>query len=189
MNWKHALSGTAVAVVIVSGQSQAELIPGQPIYVPSDNTEVTVEFIYSDASYTGDLYFLGSGEEESVVDWAQSDDETGLGQFLFNNHASPLGSTMVLEGVFDEGDVLHFAYNVTDPPGAAVTFRTDAPEDVFQFGYDAETGDLGIEDIPLPLSDQDYNDIQVKISYHAVPSAGSLTLLGLAGALSYHRRR
>lgn len=189
MNWKHVLSGVVVATIIVSGQSQADLIPSEPVYVPSDNTVVTVEFTFSDATYTGDLYFLGSGDEFSVVDWAENSDETGLGQHLFNNHGSMVGDTIVLEGIHDQGDVLHFAYNVTDPPGAAHTIRTDNPVDTIQFAYDPMTGEYGIEDIYLPHSDHDYNDIQVKFMFRAVPSPGTMTLLGLAGAISYNRRR
>lgn len=192
---KHAnlMCGAAVLSLAAAGSARADLVAGASVIVPTDNTIATIEFLGSSAAYTGDMYFLGSGEQFSVLDWADNTDDTGLGQWLANNQSSTIGDTMLLDGVFSAGDVLHFAYNVTDvvndPDGLAI-YRTDDSNDGYMhFAWDESTGFLGVEDLPLYKADFDYNDAEFMIIFETVPAPGVLASFGLAGLIVGRRRR
>ncbi len=179
----------AAAVVSLAGSSLGDIVMGEPVRTPSDlASNATIEFRGSSAGYTGQLYFLGWGDETNVIHHADGGD---LGQLLFNNHASEFGASVLLVGDFEPGSVLHFAYEVIAPSSKHDLFRTDVEDDRYNFGYDASTGDFAIEDLRMDYRhyDGDYNDAMFRISLQSVPAPGSLALLGLGGLAMTRRRR
>lgn len=179
----------AAAVLSLAGMSRGDIIMGEPVRTPSGAaSNATIEFRGSSAGYTGQLYFLGWGDETNVIHYADGSD---LGQLLFNNHSSEIGATVLLVGEFEAGSVLHFAYEVIAPRSKYDLFRTDVEDDRFNFAYDAATGDYAIEDLRMDYRhyDGDYNDAMFRISLQSVPAPGSLALLGLAGLAMTRRRR
>jgi len=82
----------------------------------------------------------------------------------------------------NEGDVLHFAYDVIAPNHAAdELYRTDELVDQPQFKFDPSTGFFGVEDLRLPFSDADYNDATFRVSFAStVPGPGALVAFALA---------
>ena len=192
MNHRHTLIGAMAGAIAIAGSAGAELIIGDPVTVPFDNATATIRFLGFEAEYAGDLYFLGSGSEIAVTDWAENSDETGLGQWLANNHSTTVGESKLLAGAFSAGAVLHFAYNVTevtDPPDGIATYRTDDRNEGYQhFAWDAATGDFRVEDLPFYESDFDYNDAMFHIEFEMVPAPGALALLGLGGLMRRRRR-
>jgi hypothetical protein len=182
-----AVSSTAFAGSLPSGA-------GVPIVVPTDNVTVTLTLDSTAALYTGNLYFLGSGNATTVLNPAPNSDGTGQGFFAFSNHGTPLGTSVLLPGVFNAGDVLHFAYDIIAPPTATTeVLRTDVAGDANQFAYNHDPGDIHyvmVEDIyPQDGSDMDYNDIVFGLSFQPIPGPGALALLGLAGLMGRSRRR
>jgi hypothetical protein len=165
---------------------------GVPITVPTDNVTITLFFDHASAEYTGNLYFLGSGDADTVINPAPNSDATNQGFLTFNNHASVVGTAIDLPGVFNAGDVLHFAYDIVAPVTATTAvLRTDVAGDQMQFAWDPQNSFFEIEDIYLdnPLCDEDYNDIVVGVCFIPVPGPGALALLGIAGVLGRGRRR
>jgi len=186
--------GAAIAALTVTSAATAGLPygVGQPIMVPTNNVTITLVFDHSSAVFTGNLYFLGTGTANAVTNPAPNSDATGLGTFVFNNHTSVLGSTFDLPGVFNAGQVLHFAYDIVAPADASTDLlRTDVAGDQMQFAFDPENSFFEIEDVYLdnPMCDQDYNDIVVGVCFTPVPAPGALALLGVAGLISRRRRR
>lgn len=165
---------------------------GNAIVVPSNNVTVTLVFDHSSALFTGNLYFLGTGNATTLLNPAPNSDGTGLGTFIVNNHTSPIGTSVALPGVFNAGQVLHFAYDIVAPIGASTdVLRTDVAGDRMQFAWDPENSFFAIEDTYLsnPKCDQDYNDIVIGVCFTPVPAPGALALLGLAGLVGARRRR
>jgi hypothetical protein len=161
---------------------------GFPVIVPDDNTIVSLQYIYTaSTNRNGDLYFLGSGSVNAVSDPAPGG---ALGQFCFNRVNTPF-DTIVLLGEFDEGDVLHFAYDITEPaPSAFELFRTDVLADKPYFAWDEGNAFVAIEDTREPGSDLDFNDFLFCVIFEPVPGPGALTalMLGLAAAPLRRRR-
>ena len=188
----HILLSAMAGAVAFAGNARGELIIGGPVTAPYDNAMATVQFLGQEAAYTGDLYFLGWGDETTVTEWSTSTDGTGLGQWLANNHSSTIGDAMMLDGSFSAGDVLHFAYNVTEvtePPDGIATYRTDDRNEGYRhFAWDAATGGFRVEDLPFYESDFDYNDAMFSIEFGMVPAPGALALLGLGGLVTRRRR-
>jgi MYXO-CTERM domain-containing protein len=165
---------------------------GVPITVPSDNVTITLVFDHTAADFTGNLYFLGTGDATSVLNPAPNSDATNQGYFVVNNHTSVLGSMVVLPGVFNAGQVLHFAYDIVAPFNASTAvLRTDVAGDRNQFAWDTENSFFAIEDIYLdnPQCDEDYNDIVIGVCFNPVPGAGALAMFGVAGLAGGRRRR
>ncbi|HWB20732.1 MAG TPA: hypothetical protein VG711_10555 [Phycisphaerales bacterium] len=196
MNIKIGSLSAVVAALAVASSSRAQV--SSPIFVPFDGAQVTVTFLSSDASFTGDLYFLGSSADDGEGGHGGGvippPGPAGvLGQLLFSNHATLAGTSVVLNGDFNEGDLLYFAYNLTqvDPGESLDLFRMDNADDQAYFHY-SENNRLGIEDLRTsnPWYDGDYNDIIVEISFAQVPvpAPGALALLGIAGTFSRRRR-
>jgi MYXO-CTERM domain-containing protein len=167
---------------------------GVPITVPTDNVIVTLVLDHTSAAFTGNLYFLGSGDATTVLNPAPNSDPTNQGFFAFSNHNNPIGTTVELPGVFNAGDVLHFAYDIVAPSNASTdVLRTDVAGDRNQFAYNADPNGahyVMVEDVyPGDGSDMDYNDIVFGLTFEPVPAPGALALLGLAGVLGRPRRR
>jgi hypothetical protein len=183
----------AILAVSISSAAVAGLPygVGQPIVVPTDNVTVTLILDHTAALFTGNLYFLGSGDATTVLAPAPNTDAAGLGFFAFSNHVAPIGTEVAIPGVFNAGDVLHFAYDIV-APGDATTdvLRTDVAGDAMQFAWDPENSYFSVEDIYLDEgSDMDYNDIVVGVCFMPVPAPGALALLGVAGLIGGRRRR
>jgi hypothetical protein len=162
-----------------------------PIGVPTDNVTVSLILDHTAALYTGNLYFLGWGTEDIVTNPAPNTDGTNQGTFIFSNHGTPIGTEVPLAGVFQAGQVLHFAYDIVAPVGALTdVLRTDIPADQIQFAWDPENSFFAVEDIrPEDGSDLDYNDIVVGVCFTPIPGPASLAIFGLAGLLGGRRRR
>jgi len=195
---KHATIGLALCGL--TGAANADIIAGQPVTAPVGLSTASIEFRGSSAGYTGELYFLGWGTRDDVLYFAPTtrdgddddddDDEGHLGQFLFNNHESAIGSIASLIGEFESGSVLHFAYKIISPHSKRDLFRTDEADDRNNFAYDITSGEYGIEDLRRENHhyDGDFNDAMFDISFQSIPAPGSLALLSL-GSLAMTRRR
>lgn len=185
-----ALSLASLALVAPAGLARGDAIIGAPVFAPVGLSTATIEFQGSSAGYTGELYFLGWGTQDTVLHRASNTSGNDLGQRLFNNHSSAVGSQAVLEGMFDSGSVLHFAYEIIHPRNRRDLFRTDAARDVNNFAWDGASGFFGVEDLRRDdrRYDGDFNDATFTINFHSVPAPGSLALLGLSG-LALTRRR
>lgn len=182
-----AMAG-AVCVLCASPAS-ADLIVGEPVVVPFDASQVVIEFAGSDAGYTGSFYFLGWGTPDEIVELTPEEDKPGLGKRLFTNKTAIVGERHIIDGPFNFGDVLHFAYDVTR--GRRDTFRTDLLADQPQFAWDASNGSLGIEDIRMPGGDSDHNDAMVSIAFAPtnIPTPGAIALMTCAAAIPLRSRR
>ena len=186
---EFALSLLAVAGLTAS--VAADLTPGALVVAPSNGTTATVTFLGSDAGYTGHLYFLGWGNGTGITNPVADTGTAGLGQWLFSNHSSTPGSTAALDGVFNAGDVLYFAYDITAPNAADDLFRADTADDAEHFAYDDATGRLFIEDLRPWFSnyDGDYNDAMFTVSFASVPAPGAAMLLATGGLCAARRPR
>ena len=128
----------------------------------------------------------------TLLNPAPNTDPTNQGFFVVNNHTSALNTHVVLPGVFQAGQVLHFAYDIVAPVNASTNvLRTDVAGDRNQFAWDKENQFFAIEDTYLnnPACDQDYNDIVIGVLFNPVPAPGALALFGAASMLGRRRRR
>ncbi len=192
---KTALCLCATAVIAGVSSTASAGLPygtGVPISVPTNNVTITLVFDHTAALFTGNLYFLGSGNATSVLNPAPNTDPTNQGFFVVNNHTSALNTHVVLPGVFQAGQVLHFAYDIVAPLNASTdVLRTDVAGDRNQFAWDRENQFFAIEDVYLnnPDCDEDYNDIVIGVIFSPVPGPGALALFGAASMLGRRRRR
>jgi len=189
--FQHAMPACAVAAAMALSMSAgAESIPGAPIVVPQDGSTVTIEFISFEAAYTGELSFLGSGTALAVTTPATDTGLAGFGQQTFVNQDGVVPS-IILEGTYNTGDVLHFAYRVTAPFEAIDTLRTDTAADSSQYSWDAATGLLSIEDLRPddPSYDADYDDIIVRLTFSNVPGPSAALAAALGTLVLGGRRR
>ncbi|MFW5652813.1 MAG: PEP-CTERM sorting domain-containing protein, partial [Planctomycetota bacterium] len=189
----HAvIAGLAVAATatIAAAPATADLVAGQPIMTPGNNMSVTIEFTGSEAAANGQFYFLGVGDANSVYEWAPDSDDRDLGTFLFDNKKNKAGDALTLEGVFHEGDVLHFAYDI--PKGRYENqFRSDTV-DRSHFAFDLDSGELGIEDLRESHKwyDGDYDDASFRVSFNpSVPGPATAGLFMIGATWMGVRRR
>ena len=177
------LSTTSADGSIVTGEV------GAPVVVDQNSAVVTIEFLGSHAGYTGELFFRGAGLDPYLItDPAPDSDAIGRGFRLFNNHTSQIGSQIELPGLFNEGDILHFGYELLAPARVAGQgFYTDVADDHVQFMFNATTGFFGVEDLRLPWSDEDYNDAMFRVTAASIPGPGALAAMSLM--LIFRRRR
>jgi hypothetical protein len=191
---KQALAAPAAvaAVLALSASAQAEYAVGASVVVPQDNVTASITYMSASAAFTGVLSFLGQGTPLLITVPANDTDEPGLGQQLFANHQDAPSDTQALQGVFSQGDVLHFGYQVTDPADAADVLRTDVPGTVGQFAWDAENGLLHVEDLQPGhfWYDADYNDIIVHIAFSSVPAPPTaiIAAIGMIAGTASRRR-
>jgi len=181
-----------LCALVMSTSAAADYVIGAPVIVPADNSAVTIEFVSANAAYTGEFSFLGGGTVVQVTMPATDTGEPGLGQQVYVNQGGPTDAVL-LQGTYDQGDVLHFAYRIVAPLEAADVLRTDVAADVNQFAWDAQNGLLHVEDIRATSdggSDNDFNDIIVRITFTTVPTPGTalLTILGLLVTFRGRRR-
>lgn len=193
----HRLLGLFVCGLIACS-AQAGFATGGLYNVPQTG-EITIEFKSQSAGATGSLYFLGS-ERSGTLTRAASTDSRDLGRWIFSNKGTAAGHRVSL-GLFEFGDLLHFAYIVTTGAGNAKTgetSRTDIVADRKYFGFkNTSTTDegvirvlMGVEDIRNPSkTDWDYNDLQVFVESTPVPSPGVLALSGAALLIAGSRRK
>ncbi|MCC5821942.1 MAG: DUF4114 domain-containing protein [Phycisphaerales bacterium] len=181
-----AIAAAGACGSIVADQGRAGV--GTPVIVWEDHAVVTVEFLGSDAGYTGELLFRGAGPDEFGITTPVP--EAGDGMVLFNNKTSTIGDTVTLPGVYRLGEVLHFGYMLLSPSRVAGQgFFTDLPGDHAQFLFDAPTGFFAVEDLRLPYSDEDYNDATFRITIASIPAPGVLIGFGALGLLGLRRSR
>lgn len=188
---------SAAAACVCGAAASGGMVTGQLYTVPQAG-EVSISFRSQSAGATGSLYFLGF-EDEGGLSYTSNTDGRALGQFLFSNHGSSLGSSLLL-GTFNAGDKLHFAYIVTKgvssvPTGT--TSRTDVAGDRIYFGLEgpASRGPaldtvLSVEDIKDPSkTDWDYNDFTATITSIPIPAPGPVALASLGMLLMAPRRK
>lgn len=169
--------GVVGAAVAMASAANAAIYIGQPLYVPAGH-EAVVTFHSSDAGWTGDVYWMGGDSERD-----------GLGQWLFNNHASTPSDSVSL-GVFDVQTPLYFAYDITD--GELNTYRMTDSNEIKQFAYEDIAPNhfrMRIEDIKLPGGDHDYNDCMFDVQFYSTPAPGAATLGAMGLLLGFRRRR
>lgn len=169
--------GVVGAAVAMASAASAAIYVGQPLYVPAGH-EAVVTFHSSDAGWTGDVYWMGGDSERD-----------GLGQWLFNNHASTPSDSVSL-GVFDVQTPLYFAYDITD--GELNTYRMTDSNEIKQFAYEDIAPNhfrMRIEDIKLPGGDHDYNDCMFDVQFYSTPAPGAATLGAMGLLLGFRRRR
>ena len=190
-NTTAALLTTTLAFSATAGLS----ITGVKPFALQSPSEVSVSFESQSAGARGNLYFLGAEDSSGDITYAASTDANNLGQFLFQNHGTANGFTVDL-GVFDAGDVMHFAYLVTNGSGGAPTgslFRTDVNADLDYVGLtqiSSEITRIGLEDIRNPAqSDWDHNDVVFNVVARSVPAPGPAALASAAFLIAGLRRR
>lgn len=197
------LTTTVIAAAVIAtiaggaGAANASLTPSTPITIDT-LSEVSVEFISSDAAAKGSLYFLGWQPSSGPISFAGHSDGNNLGQHLFSNHGTAGGTTIPI-GQFDAG-TLHFAYLVTNGVDVAPTgslFRTNIGADKKYFATDIFSDDpvlsitVGVEDIRKPSkSDWDYNDVIFRVHASSpVPAPGVAAVGVMTASMVAGRRR
>jgi uncharacterized protein (TIGR03382 family) len=150
------------------------------IISPCDNAQVEVIWIGSDAGYTGELSWLNPLESGADIS-------------LWTNHSAVSGQSAVLPTRFDQGERVHFSYEIIK--GGLDIFSTANEDDWTQFSIDSTDPHdviVGIEDIRLPGGDGDYNDAMFRVLFtcgSTVPTPGTFALLGMGGVIAGRRRR
>lgn len=190
---------SVIAMASFAASASAAFTTGSLFTVPSRG-EVVVSFKSQSAGATGSVYLLGVGEENTIT-YAASSDARNLGQFIFSNKGTAVG-TQVNLGIFEAGQQIHFAYTVTHGAGGAKTgdtSRTDIVPDRDYFGFrqhasaeNVTTHLFGIEDIrDRGKSDWDYNDVQFYLTHTAttIPGPGTAMLAVLGILLAKPRRK
>lgn len=183
----------ATALGVCAGFAHASIATGDigaPVIVDRNNARATVEFIGSNAGYTGELFFRGSGATIGSIENPAIPGGPEEGLLLFNNKQSERGSVVELPGLYQTGTVLHFGYGLTKPARVAGQgFFTDLAQDQNQFAFDASTGLFSVEDLRLPGGDRDYNDAVFRVTFATVPAPGAMLGLGVLGLLGARRGR
>lgn len=188
---KALTAGAAAFAIALSSSAGADIVVGAPIVVPNDNTVITLEFLSFEAAYTGELSLLGAGTDTVVARPASDTGLPGFGQQTFINRTGVPGAPIVLDGEFNAGDVLHFAYRVFEPADAADVLRTDDPATADHFAWDAVNSTLHVEDLrpDHPWYDADYDDIIVRVNFSSVPGPASALALAMGACAGLRRRR
>lgn len=178
------------AIGLFAGSASAEMVFGLPITMTENNTVGTAVFSAGRATWSGMLYL---------------DTGAGLGTFLFNNKAARAGDTKAL-GAFSAGTQLLFNYKVvTGSPGV---LHSGVEAETWHFGFeqlDAYTVTVRVEDMPITISDRDWDDCIAVLRFSKpvrlgpdkevgtgpnVPAPGGVAaLLGGVCALAGRRRR
>ena len=78
------LCATAVIAGVSSTAAALPYGTGVPISVPTNNVTITLVFDHTAALFTGNLYFLGSGNATTVLNPAPNTDPTNQGFFVVN---------------------------------------------------------------------------------------------------------
>ncbi|QOI99073.1 MAG: hypothetical protein HRU70_00625 [Phycisphaeraceae bacterium] len=159
MKIQHAIVG-AVCVACLAGAARADLVFGTPFVIAENNTTVTATFVTARADWTGALYL------------ADPVNPAALGSILFNNKAALPGDTRTL-GTFNAGRELWFNYRVVT--GVPNIWRQQNAADILHFGVEQHSATLftlRIEDMPMFMSDRDYDDCVVLLSFSKAPTFG-----------------
>lgn len=179
MNTFHCVL-TVIGAVIAAACPGANAGLGdrrEGVFSPFDNAEVTIEWVGSRAGFRGELA------------WDDPDIWT-TPVMLFYNKVAHAGERVVLPVMFDAGQEVALSYRTVT--GIRDVFSITTPGDRAQFRVD----DLdplavlvGIEDIRLPGGDRDFNDVQVRVLFAALPGPSGLGVLGAGLLLTGLRRR
>jgi uncharacterized protein (TIGR03382 family) len=170
----------ALAICAAVPAASADVIVSDPsILAPFEFTEVSVEWIGSDAGYTGELA------------WINPDIPT-VSTTLFNNKQATQGQSYSVPRLYVQGERVDFSYGIIR--GSSDFFTTTNQNDWAQFNIDASDPlnvVVGVEDIRLPGGDSDFNDVmfRVRFSQSAIPAPGAMGLLAMSSVALIRRRR
>lgn len=188
-------TAAVLAATIAAAAHAGVAHTGVKPYALESDSQVSVSFVSQSAGAKGSLYFLGHEDSDGHITYAASSDANNLGQFIFQNHGTAAGYTVDL-GIFDAGDVMHFAYLITKGVSVAPTgslFRTDVNADLAYVGLTPMGSGItriGLEDIRNPAkSDWDHNDVVFDIVALDVPAPGPAALASAAFLIAGLRRR
>lgn len=151
--------------------------PPTGIVVPFDQTQVTIIWKSSDASMTGELYWLNPKIPNTEV-------------FLLNNKSEMPIEDVVLPSLFDAGQEIGLLYRVD--AGTPTEFSTLDSVDQAQFRFevlDDSTVLAGIEDTRLPGGDNDFDDLRFRIMFSTIPSPHGALLFAVTTCMTCRRRR
>ncbi|MBO6738466.1 MAG: PEP-CTERM sorting domain-containing protein [Phycisphaerales bacterium] len=166
-------------VAAVAAGAQADIYQDPGIFAPFGNAQVDIVWGGSSAGYTGEVQWVDTAFE-------------GAPQTLWTNHNATAEQTYRIPRLFAAGERVDFRYEIIS--GNIDAFATFVPADWAQFSVDASDPRnvvVGVEDIRYPSGDMDHNDavFRVVFSQAAVPSPGSLALIGAGGVFMTRRRR
>lgn len=166
-------------VATIAAGAGADIYQDPGIFAPFGNAQVDIVWGNSNAGYTGE------------VQWVDTTFE-GAPQTLWTNHNATPEQTYRIPRLFAAGERVDFRYEIIS--GRIDAFATYNVNDWSQFRVDARdplSVVVGVEDIRYPNGDMDHNDavFRVVFSQAAVPSPGSLALLGAGGVFMTRRRR
>jgi hypothetical protein len=181
-----------VAASLTSSALSAMVVAAR-VSVPFDNAQVIVRFNRAKPGHLGNFFFMGAGERFNITLPAHNSHATALGQLLFDARGRKR-SPVTLPGVYNRGNILHFAYDVVRPRDYNDdVFRSVIRSDRKQFSYNRATGRMGIEDFRRGwrFNDDDYSDLIVRILFRPVevPTPGSMALMGVAALACLRPRR
>jgi len=177
---KTMSTNAAFAIVAaVAAGAHADIYQDPGIFAPFGNAQVDIIWGGSSAGYTGEVQWVDTAFESAP-------------QTLWTNHNATPEQVYRIPRLFAAGERVDFRYEIIS--GNIDAFETFDPTDWPQFEVDASdplSVVVGVEDIRYPSGDMDHNDaiFRVVFSQAAVPSPGSLALIGVGGVFMARRRR
>jgi len=184
MKLRHLIAAAALAAPLAAFAFPIATPGTEGLDVLAGSGAVVATYQGNSASYSNDLYlFTDDGIADNDI-------------FIFNNHASPVGSTMNL-GAFAAGTELVFRLHVNDTgtdyfTGAASRNSDGHFHARVQENWAPNTTLVSFEDLyngPFDFNDLSFSFTNTRTTQ--VPEPGSILLmgLGLAGAALARRRR
>lgn len=179
MNCTTLISICLIATASLSASASAGVV------APFDST-AKATFVSSDASYTGEIVFLGVMPN---ISWP--------GVTLFNNHAATPGDMFDL-GSFSAGDDLVFGYRIDNPETLfamnASLGQSGTPSRFYTIELSESSFLIHIKDTRFTgpggkARDKDFNDTVFRVDFCPVPAPGTAALAGIASLVMLRRRR
>jgi|GEM_PF-6237880 len=176
-------------VSLCAAGAHADFIFGEPITILTNGTTASITFLAARANWTGVLFHANPAQPAS------------MGTALFQNMSARPGDTRAL-GIFAADDTVTFNYRVST--GTRNDWRMATTPDHFGLEMlDPRTVVVHVEDMPMHISDRDYDDCVAVVRFSAdvrlgrgsgeenptpTPGTAALIALGLAAGGSRRRR-